>query len=562
MMNVFKLKKGFIYFTVYLLCSSYLFSNDVVPKGFKDEVERVLSLRKNAYKSITLNCDDQQLEESIDKLKHIKHFVIPEETPLSKSGLELLLKFPSLFSLSFTESKRLDIQDLKVLAGVKSLNTLTIKSQALKRENSCSALTSFPHLKVLSLEGVKLTTQDLTEIKKIKSLKNLTIDKGGLTNDMLKVIGEMTHLKMLTLGSNLFDSKGFQHLAPLKNLMTLLIVPNYQQEQYFSYREEALLNRTLPNSQVGFSSNYWISPLNKKTESYFIEKGQIIETKKFSNKRVFIFSGDQLAEKDFLRFKDLPPIQVVFIKQDCKLNEKGFRALKDLPFLDSLWYEKSEITSKAPKEITGLSGLKYLNMVNVDLSKKDLENLEKMFSLNNLVISDNTFENAKKVFFNSKARITKNRTGGGTSTFFPTPVDFFRMFERRKDLPGYTISIPKDLSDGFKSASIKYDKNKRLMRMTRDKIFNSHLLWLKNLRSPITNLDLSYSRVTDSGLKHLVNLYSLTHLSLRGTKITGDGLMYLDGLKNLKYLNVQNTKIPKATLLELESIKPELVIKK
>jgi serine/threonine protein kinase len=76
------------------------------------------------------------------------------------------------------------------------------------------------------------------------------------------------------------------------------------------------------------------------------------------------------------------------------------------------------------------------------------------------------------------------------------------------------------------------------------------LAGLTNLQS----LDLSDTKVTDAGLKHLVGLKNLQKLNLSRTRVTDAGLKHLAGLTNLQSLNLDNTQVTDAGLKELAGL--------
>ena len=73
--------------------------------------------------------------------------------------------------------------------------------------------------------------------------------------------------------------------------------------------------------------------------------------------------------------------------------------------------------------------------------------------------------------------------------------------------------------------------------------------------SKVTYLNLSFSKVTDEGLKDVAKLEKLKLLYLIDTKITDTGLKEVAKLKNLSYLLLKDTKITDAGLKEVVKMK-------
>jgi len=74
----------------------------------------------------------------------------------------------------------------------------------------------------------------------------------------------------------------------------------------------------------------------------------------------------------------------------------------------------------------------------------------------------------------------------------------------------------------------------------------------------VVELTLSYTPITDAGLKELSKLKGLTHLYLNDTKITDAGLKELAKFKQLKSISLQRTKITDAGVRQLLKL-PNLV---
>lgn len=67
-------------------------------------------------------------------------------------------------------------------------------------------------------------------------------------------------------------------------------------------------------------------------------------------------------------------------------------------------------------------------------------------------------------------------------------------------------------------------------------------------------LDLSFTKVTDAGLKKLATLENLSGLFLSDTQVTDAGLTTLAAIENLSVLNLNNTKVTDEGLKELAAI--------
>ena len=78
-----------------------------------------------------------------------------------------------------------------------------------------------------------------------------------------------------------------------------------------------------------------------------------------------------------------------------------------------------------------------------------------------------------------------------------------------------------------------------------------------NFQHKLRELYLSYTKITDAGLKELAKLQKLKGLYLSGTQITDAGLKELAKLKKLKYLQLSDTKVTDAGVAELKKALPD-----
>jgi hypothetical protein len=82
-----------------------------------------------------------------------------------------------------------------------------------------------------------------------------------------------------------------------------------------------------------------------------------------------------------------------------------------------------------------------------------------------------------------------------------------------------------------------------------------------NVFSRFEQLDLSGSKVTDDGLRHLKGLRSLKILNLSNTAVSDEGLARLQGISTLRELELVRTKVTKAGVDELQRSLPTCTIR-
>jgi hypothetical protein len=80
------------------------------------------------------------------------------------------------------------------------------------------------------------------------------------------------------------------------------------------------------------------------------------------------------------------------------------------------------------------------------------------------------------------------------------------------------------------------------------------------LEGIVRHVDLSNTRVTDAGLKHLKEMTDLQTLHLGRTKVTDAGLEHLKGMTRLKHLDLRNTQVTEAGANGLKQALPNVRI--
>ena len=76
----------------------------------------------------------------------------------------------------------------------------------------------------------------------------------------------------------------------------------------------------------------------------------------------------------------------------------------------------------------------------------------------------------------------------------------------------------------------------------------------------LQTLNVSFTKVSDEGLKELVKLRSLRTLNLRGTKVSDDGLKELAKLNHLQTLDIRRTKVTEEGVADLLQAVPNLTL--
>ena len=85
------------------------------------------------------------------------------------------------------------------------------------------------------------------------------------------------------------------------------------------------------------------------------------------------------------------------------------------------------------------------------------------------------------------------------------------------------------------------------------------MLYVAQFRA-LHDIDLSYTKITDDGLKHLRDLPHVQTLYLTSTQVTDKGMVYLNNMKLLSHLDVSDTRVTDAHATQLLGKNPRLDI--
>lgn len=86
---------------------------------------------------------------------------------------------------------------------------------------------------------------------------------------------------------------------------------------------------------------------------------------------------------------------------------------------------------------------------------------------------------------------------------------------------------------------------------TYHKITDKEIEQILHIAPNVTEVDLSRTKVTDEGLKHIGKLARLTHLNLNRTGITDAGIKHLANLPALEWVNLYGTGVTDASIPDL-----------
>jgi Leucine-rich repeat (LRR) protein len=130
-------------------------------------------------------------------------------------------------------------------------------------------------------------------------------------------------------------------------------------------------------------------------------------------------------------------------------------------------------------------------------------------------------------------------------------------FDDQGDIVG--VSVHNKVFADVDLAQLRRCKTLRRLNLSQTRVTNSGLAHLQDL-TQLESLLLSGDDVSDSGLSFLKEMTNLHDLDLSNTKITDAGLGKLQGPGNLETLNLVGTSVSEAGVKALQRANPDLRI--
>ena len=121
-------------------------------------------------------------------------------------------------------------------------------------------------------------------------------------------------------------------------------------------------------------------------------------------------------------------------------------------------------------------------------------------------------------------------------------------------------SVTADIANlrALEATFFEYDNQGRIVTISSTGAFNDRDLEQLRSTPDLTALYLLDCRVTDSGLKHIVDNHNLKHLALNSAPVSDRGVKLLSRMSQLLYLDLEYTRITDACvpdLLKLTNLK-------
>jgi hypothetical protein len=234
-----------------------------------------------------------------------------------------------------------------------------------------------------------------------------------------------------------------------------------------------------------------------------------------------------------------------------KVDDAGLAGLVGVPKVSELDLSDTEISASGIDRLKVLSRLGTLNIARTKITGKAAPQLAAV-GVGELDLSGIALSNEELLtLVNAKPRVDPGRPPpGGPIRMAPAPT--------KLTLRGANPSIT---DETLQALAKRNDVN--LLVTTADPAADPALAIPEDVEDGQPDksvLDLSGSKVTDAGLKHVSALPTVRGLYLKETAVTDAGLKHLSAFANMRVLDLRNTKVTDAGVAELKTKLPKCTV--
>ncbi len=423
-------------------------------------------------------------------------------------------------------------------------------------------LQAIPSLQTLVLRLGPLIPSDLAPLTRCSELRELTVEEGVVSRELVSTLRKLTGLERLVLGQVSFATDGMSALTalPLKEIsisssfLTDEDLPDFHEFSRLE-RIEFVGTRVTSSRITSLRSEFPHLEISANTFEedrsaavWVIEQGGKVIVDEFGPSTqeqkvadlpkwpfrvtdIDLFQQQQVTDDDLSRFSDLIELKSLNLR-GTGVTDLGLEHLANLENLEHLKLGETDVTGSGFPNLKTLHKLRTLTAYHIPLTNETIQTIPEMPSLTHFIVSI------------EKPGIDEN---------------CFGIFDRLPNL--YTLELLDAATisgDGFQNLHQLDDL--QILRLHRARISDesmSHLAGIQNLKI----LDLVAVRsLSDDGFVHLKDVSSLEWLRVSRTRFGDQALEALATLRRLTYIEVSETNVTPAGVSSFQMKRPNCTV--
>ena len=367
-----------------------------------------------------------------------------------------LAAFPKLEMLSFG-AVPVTRKTMEHLASCRALKHLSLPKSDL-RDEDMACLAKLTDLRSLNAQETQLTAKVLAHIKGPSRLESLNLPQGvgreiipylanlpnlrnfqpmprGITDDDMKVLGQLQHLHALDLQGSELTAEGYKHLANLHELNSAYLSSRAPPGAMVHLKDAQLVFLNFPDSSTegevalfaGMKTVRFLRPPKDLTDAGLkvvaqypaLEDLNLVQATRITDqglaalaemntlKRIHLYpalgdeglktltrigtlefihidSNSRITVQGFASLAALPKLERLGLP--AALDDQGLEALKGCRSLKAIYCQRSAVTAEGLKGLKSFPQLEELNLVQVKLTAKEYEAIKSLTGLKTLLL--------------------------------------------------------------------------------------------------------------------------------------------------------------------------------
>ncbi|KAL0010776.1 hypothetical protein SO802_005884 [Lithocarpus litseifolius] len=421
---------------------------------------------------------------------------------VTDTGLLYLKECTNLLALNFDYCDQISDRGLELISGLSNLTSLSFRRNNAITAKGMSAFANLVNLVKLNLERCPEIHGGLINLKGLSKLESLNLKCCNcITNDDMKPLSGLTNLKALQISCSRVTDFGITFLKGLHKLSLLNL-------------EGCPVTAACLDSLSALAALLYLN-LNRCS----LSDDGCENLSRFRNLKVLNLGFNEITDACLVHLKGLTNLESLNL-DSCKIGDEGLVNLTGLRHLKCLELSDTEVGSSGLRHLSGLANLESLNLSFTVIDDGGLRKLSGLSSLKSLNLDVRQISDAGLAALTSLTGLNHLDLFGARITDAGT--NHLRNFKNLRSL--------EICGGGLTDTGVKNIKNLsylRLLNLSQNSNLTDKTLELISGLTELVSLNVSNSRITSVGLRHLKTLKNMKSLTLEGCKVTANDIKRL-----------------------------------